>query len=489
MKPAHILSPSRPSDRALRAAALFGLAIEWRTTPAHRPHARHWARAAADILRALRTGGIVFITGPSGGGKSTLLRALSVHLAARGANIEWVRSRRARRAVPLIDTVPGSLRARLGALAHAGLAEPRLWNVPTTHLSEGQHARSALARAIARCPRHATGTTLLADEFCSPLDRITAWCVAASLARWARAAPARLVIVATAHDDLIEPLRPDVLVHVSLTGHVAIHPPPRPAEGVVRPGRTGGGACNATKQEASTTPAARFVIRPGTRANYENLSPHHYRAARPGPVCRVLVALDRTAANVVGALVVSLPPLNGPWRTWLPPCSARERARLINTQVRVISRVIIDPRYRGMGLATRLVRAYLARPLTPRTEALAAMGTVCPFFERAGMTATPRPRSARDARLLSALSLARLSPWRLAAWATLPAPTRSNRPLRLALRRWANDSRATRSLARASLAAIARAAATVGQRAVIFQHTGDHPGGCSVHSMPSSPKG
>ncbi len=37
-----------------------------------------------------------------------------------------------------------------------------------------------------------------------------------------------------------------------------------------------------------------------------------------------------------------------------------------------------------------MVEAYLASPDTPCTEAVAAMGPVCPFFERAGMTAPDR---------------------------------------------------------------------------------------------------
>jgi GNAT superfamily N-acetyltransferase len=77
---------------------------------------------------------------------------------------------------------------------------------------------------------------------------------------------------------------------------------------------------------------------------------------------------------------------------------------LLNAEVRCISRVVVDPRWRGLGLAVRLVKAALAEPTTPITEALAAMGRVNPFFERAGMTAYPRPTHAHDARLLAALA-------------------------------------------------------------------------------------
>jgi len=92
------------------------------------------------------------------------------------------------------------------------------------------------------------------------------------------------------------------------------------------------------------------------------------------------------------------------------------------------------------------VRAALNEPTTPVTEALAAMGRVCPFFERAGMTAYPRPAHAHDQRLIDALRVVGLSPNDLAALErtqatieALPAPRR--RFIVGELRRWAKTSR------------------------------------------------
>ena len=83
---------------------------------------------------------------------------------------------------------------------------------------------------------------------------------------------------------------------------------------------------------------------------------------------------------------------------------ARQRARLLNAEVRCISRVVVDPRWRGLGLAVALVRHALATAETTYTEALAAMGAVSPFFERAGMAPYHRPPHAHDARLIAALN-------------------------------------------------------------------------------------
>ena len=114
-----------------------------------------------------------------------------------------------------------------------------------------------------------------------------------------------------------------------------------------------------------------------------------------------------------------MPTLNGSWReqAWPGRYAGRDRTadtRRINTELRCISRVIIDPRYRGLGLATRLVRSYLAHPQSPATEAVAAMGGICPFFEHAGMTGYRVPMHAADARLADAIVAAGFEPWMLA---------------------------------------------------------------------------
>ncbi len=167
-------------------------------------------------------------------------------------------------------------------------------------------------------------------------------------------------------------------------------------------------------------------LRSGTRRDYDALAEHHYRAGKPATATRVLVyetagvslaarfrgmkaRPHQDEGEVVAVLVESLPSLScrmrdaalgGRYGSHLAP---EERAVLLNAEVRCISRVVVDPRWRGLGLATRLVREALDTATTPVTEALAAMGRVHPFFERAGMTAYPRPVHDFDLRLLDAL--------------------------------------------------------------------------------------
>jgi GNAT superfamily N-acetyltransferase len=175
-------------------------------------------------------------------------------------------------------------------------------------------------------------------------------------------------------------------------------------------------------------PSRRLVLEAGTRRDYAAVAPLHYLAGPPATMTRVLVLRDpeptvtarwlgpglrrRCFGGPAAVLVESLPALCCRLREvafgeryggWLP---AGERARLLNAEVRCISRVVVDPRWRGMGLAVRLVRHALATRTTPVTEALAAMGHVSPFFERAGMSAYRRPLHPWDARLAAALEAA-----------------------------------------------------------------------------------
>jgi GNAT superfamily N-acetyltransferase len=216
-------------------------------------------------------------------------------------------------------------------------------------------------------------------------------------------------------------------------------------------------------------PDAMFEIRPGTISDYHALSRFHYRAARPATIARILV-IDVSLSDTVGVLTVSMPTLNGRWRDLAWPDRFRSRDRAadtarINRELRTISRVIIDPRYRGLGLAAALVRAYLARPLTPATEAVAAMGAISPFFERAGMmpyTLAPHAREQRLAHALQATEIAAIHLLRMSSpseWCHWSQPPWAVASVLRALQTWANASRTTRHLLAAPPHQLARAAA------------------------------
>jgi hypothetical protein len=192
-------------------------------------------------------------------------------------------------------------------------------------------------------------------------------------------------------------------------------------------------------------------IIPGTRADLDALSSQHYRAAPPVAVSHILSAVDGHSGEVIGVLAISRPPLNDSWRSaaWpdvFPPgISQLQRAARINAHVRIISRVIVTPARRSLSIARDLVAHYLAHPLTMCTEAVAAMGDIVPFFQRAGMSAIALPVSQRDRVLLRQLCKFHCTPLDLAGLDHPSAPIPDG--LVSALRTWARAHRSTRSLA------------------------------------------
>lgn len=152
---------------------------------------------------------------------------------------------------------------------------------------------------------------------------------------------------------------------------------------------------------------ASLRLREGDLHDYAKLAVYHYRAARPATASRVWVLED--ARRTAAVLVESLPGLSSTMRDYAlgdrysSIADWRQRSLLLNREITCLSRVVVHPQWRGTGLAVRLVRQALATARTPYVEALAAMGQVNPFFERAGMTAYRRPVHDYDQRLLAAL--------------------------------------------------------------------------------------
>ena len=199
-------------------------------------------------------------------------------------------------------------------------------------------------------------------------------------------------------------------------------------------------------------------IERGDNSDYHQLASFHYRAGRPGDMSTVYRMVHRAPTVVgrfvgrsdetmiVGVLIRSRPSLC---------CQLRDRATndryrgigalaaaaMLNREFRTISRVVIHPQWRGLGLAVRMVRHALRDPETAYTEALAAMGRVHPFFERAGMIRYDRPPLPAYARLLDALDRIDISPGSLASVRLVldkleSADSEDRRWFEMELRRW-----------------------------------------------------
>lgn len=295
-------------------------------------------------LAAPKPGHILCVTGPSGAGKSLALAALG------GTPLPALRD------APVLDLfAPDVASPRVfRALARAGLADGRLWRMRVRHLSAGEQQRLRLALAL--CER---GTLLVADEFDAHLDELTACALAQTLRRMADSG---LAVAASTHNPRLLPwLAPQRHIHID-----------RQATDVPPPARRD--LCD------------ELAIAPGRLRDWAQFKQWHYLGAgSPGPVCAVFVATLR--GRRAGIAVFGYPHrLLSPRRLVLPAAlhPPHPDMHALNRDVRLLQRVVVDPRLRGLGVARRLVSHGL-RALSVRwVECVAQMGEFSGFLEGAG---------------------------------------------------------------------------------------------------------
>jgi len=297
---------------------------------------------------------IVLITGDSGSGKSVLLKAFKKDLGPEAvdmADVEFDPTK------PLIDTVGKTVEEGLELLSRVGLNDAFLFVRRYDQLSDGQKYRYRVAKLI-----ESGAQWWVMDEFCSTLDRDTAKIVAFNVQKLARK-EGKAVIAATTHTDLFEDLKPSVHIHKRFGKEIKVQYYP-----------------NAVNETCSLT--KKMYVAEGSIEDYHKLSGFHYRdSTQVAAVYKVFVLKRRD--EVCGVVLYKYPGL---------ACQGRKEAlgrvltiQELNRDLSTIARVVVHPRYRTIGLGTKLVKETLPLVNKPYVEMIAVMAKYNPFAEKAGM--------------------------------------------------------------------------------------------------------
>ncbi|MGQ9650858.1 MAG: AAA family ATPase [Phycisphaerae bacterium] len=345
-----------PTPRLVEVCLRFGLSL-----------AEAGRVIVSDLALDLRRGSVTLIVGPSGAGKTLLIR----EIARRAPMSQVVGDMDMPADVPVLDAVAPTrpINEAIGLLTACGLGEPWLWMRPFDVLSDGERFRARLARAVSLGRRNGQRGVLLCDEFGSLLHERLAKAVAFNLRKLA--ARERLaVVVATSREDIEPDLHPDCVIRLSRQS------------GVVRAcrGRGFDGA------GARLSFADDLQVVQGTLRDYEAFASMHYRHRQQvGFVSAVFVMRDRRTSEALGVVVYGHPSLELALRNKVTGGRYVRQAKLLNQEMRVLKRLIIHPDVRGCGLGHELVRRTLPMAGAQFVECLAVMGAVNPVFEKAGM--------------------------------------------------------------------------------------------------------
>jgi GNAT superfamily N-acetyltransferase len=122
-------------------------------------------------------------------------------------------------------------------------------------------------------------------------------------------------------------------------------------------------------------------IEEGTFKDYLQLEVYHYKGFRPAFPKKIFKAVY--GDEVVGVIVYTMSFLNNRGRVVVFGSDLKDKAK--RGEILRIARVVVAPRFRGIGLGSRLVSETLEKAGAEIVEALAAMAVYNPFFEKAGM--------------------------------------------------------------------------------------------------------
>jgi len=353
------------TPRTIAVAEAFGLGVD--------QHLHHIIYDNVELK--ISPTDIVLITGESGAGKSVLLKELEKDIRQDlGSDVINIADVTLDPDKPLIDTVGKTLGEGLELLSRVGLNDAFLFVRRYNQLSDGQKYRYRIAKMIEK----SQAQFWIADEFCSTLDRDTAKIVAFNLQKLARQ-EGKAVLAATTHTDLFEDLKPSVHIHKRFGKEIEVKYYP-----------------NEVNRECSLVREMR--IEQGTLEDYRKLAGFHYRNSK-GIVAYQRVFVLKRGDEVAGVIVYSSPAVAafGRKKAFGRQLSLEE----VNRDLTLISRVVVHPKYRTIGLGVKLVKETLTLAGKPYVETVAVMARYNPFFEHAGLTKIAESKP--DPRILEAV--------------------------------------------------------------------------------------
>jgi ABC-type lipoprotein export system ATPase subunit/GNAT superfamily N-acetyltransferase len=312
-----------------------------------------------------RRGNLIYITGDSGGGKTLLLSAFrrffgdeAVALDDLGIDPEET----------LVEGVGEDVTEAIRVLSFCGLNDAFLFLRRFKELSDGQKYRYKLAKLMDMKKR-----VWIVDEFCAALDPVMARIISFLLQKVARRL-GKTVVVATTHPGLVEDFQPDILIEKGYEKDVQV-----------------------IKNSFSRKPCSIYEnisIEKACLDDYRELSVFHYKTKGQNKPERLRVKDCYKllfGGKLVGVIVYSpsylnLKPRNMVFgKRYIYTPGDLHTARLINEEIARISRVVVHPKFRGIGLGAYLVKETLPKVDAKVVEVLAVMAKYNPFFEKAGM--------------------------------------------------------------------------------------------------------
>jgi len=346
------------TQRTMAVCEAFGLGVD---------EAKHFM-FFDDFSLNFRRGNVIYVTGDSGGGKTLLLRAFKDFFGEEAAVLSDLEI------YPdetLVEGVGRDVKEAIEILSLCGLNDAFLFLRKFKELSDGQKYRYRLAKLVDQRER----TVWIIDEFCATLDRVMARIVAYLVQKTARKL-GKTLVAATTHFDLVEDFQPDILVEKGFEKDV-----------------------NVTNLDFKPKHCSIFkdvCVRKGSFEDYRKLSRFHYRTKDENESVGQVIGVrdcfkllfhdDLIGVIVYSSSYLNLKPRNmvfGERYVYTPRDLAK--ARLINEEIARISRVVIHPKFRGIGLGAFLVRETLPKVNAKVVEVLAVMAKYNPFFEKADM--------------------------------------------------------------------------------------------------------